>query len=144
MHMLANQVVKQLTNDVCQLTHQTLFFTLNIKALSLVGAFKMSTTLVSWCLFYCSHFCCNKRKYRYMTWNIHFFLSISKSLDALHVIAVHSCKRLPDEKTGNNNLFLRIKPNVFFFLFVGSYKVEKLNVSTSSGNLQGSILRTFS
>ena len=45
--MLANQVVKQLTNDVCQLTHQTLFFTLNIKALSLVGAFKMSTTLVS-------------------------------------------------------------------------------------------------
>ena len=36
--MLANQVVKQLTNDVCQLTHQTLFFTLNIEALSLIGA----------------------------------------------------------------------------------------------------------
>ena len=35
--MLAKQVVKQLTNDVCQLAHQTLFFTLNIKALSLVG-----------------------------------------------------------------------------------------------------------
>ena len=36
--MLANQVVRQLTNDVCQLTRQTLFFTLNMKALSLVGA----------------------------------------------------------------------------------------------------------
>ena len=36
--MLANQVVKQLTNEVCQLTHQTLFFTVNIKALFLVGA----------------------------------------------------------------------------------------------------------
>ena len=42
--MLANQVVRQLTNEVCQLTHQTLFFTLNIKALSLVGAQLMSTT----------------------------------------------------------------------------------------------------
>ena len=35
--MLANQVVKQLTNDVCQLTHQTFLFTLHIKALSLAG-----------------------------------------------------------------------------------------------------------
>ena len=40
------------------------------------------------------------------------------------------------KKTGNNNLFLRMKPNVFFlFFFVGSYKVGKLNASTSSGNL---------
>jgi len=28
-----------------------------------------------------------------------------------------------------------MKPNVFFFFFVGSYKVGKLNVGTSSGNL---------
>ena len=28
-----------------------------------------------------------------------------------------------------------MKPNAFFSLFVGSYKVGKLNVSTSSGNL---------
>ena len=41
--MLANQVVKQLTNDVCQLTHQTFLFTLHIIALSLAGG-KMSTT----------------------------------------------------------------------------------------------------
>ena len=54
--MLANQVVRQLTNDVCQLTHQTLFFTLNIKALSLVGA-KCLPLNVSQCLFYCLHFC---------------------------------------------------------------------------------------
>lgn len=62
-------------------------------------------------------------------------LSTSKSLNALDVIAVHSCKLMADEKTGNNNLFLRMKPNVFFFFFVGSYKVGKLNVNTSSGNL---------
>ena len=31
--MLANQVVKQPTDDVCQSTYQTVFFTLNIKAL---------------------------------------------------------------------------------------------------------------
>ena len=86
----------------------------------------------------------NRRKWKYMTWIIHFFihfasvfisLSTSKSLNALAVIAVHSYKLLADEKTGNNNLFLRMKPNVFFFFFVGSYKVGKLNVSTSSGNL---------
>ena len=86
-------------------------------------------------------FVANKRK----SWIIHFFihfasvfigLSTSKSLNALDVIAVHSCKRLPDEKTGNNNLFLtKWNPMSFFFLFVGSYKVGKLNVSTSSGNL---------
>ena len=35
--MLANQVVKQLTNDFCQLTHQTFLFTLHIIALSLAG-----------------------------------------------------------------------------------------------------------
>ena len=28
-----------------------------------------------------------------------------------------------------------MKPNVFFFFFVGSYKVGKLNVSTSSWNM---------
>ena len=50
--MLANQVVKQLTNEICQLTHQTLFFTLNIKALSLVGA-KCLPLHVSQCLFCC-------------------------------------------------------------------------------------------
>ena len=54
--MLANQVVRQLTNDVCQLTRQTLFFTLNIKALSLVGA-QCLPLHVSQCLFYCLHFC---------------------------------------------------------------------------------------
>ena len=85
-------------------------------------------------------FVANKRKSWIIRFFIHFAsvfigLSTSKSLNALHVIAVHSCKRLPDEKTGNNNLFLRMKPNVFFCLFVGSYKVGKLNVSTSSGNL---------
>ena len=42
--MLANQIVRQLTNDVCQLTRQTLFFTLNIKALSLISWGTMSTT----------------------------------------------------------------------------------------------------
>ena len=64
----------------------------------------------------------NRRKCKYMTWIIHFasvFISLntSKSLNALDVIAVHSCKLLADEKTGNNNLFLRMKPNVFFFSF---------------------------
>ena len=90
-------------------------------------------------------FVTNRRKYRYMTWNIHFFihlasgfisLSTSKSLiNALDVIAVHSCKRLPDKKKGNNNLFSGWNQKSFFFFFVGSYKVWKLNVSTSSGNL---------
>ena len=51
--MLANQVVKQLTNEVCQLTHQNFFFTLNIKALFLVGA-KCLPLHVSYCLFYCT------------------------------------------------------------------------------------------
>ena len=52
------------------------------------------------------------------------------------MIAVHSCKRLPGEKTAENyNLFLRMNPMSFFFFFVGSYKDGKLNVSTSNGSL---------
>ena len=52
------------------------------------------------------------------------------------MIAVHSCKRLPGEKTAeNNNLFFRMKPMSFFSFFVGSYKDGKLNVSTSNGSL---------
>ena len=65
--MLANQVVKQLTNKVCQLTHHSSFlFTLNIKALSSWG--KMSTTprlLMSLLLF--TFLFANRRKCKYMT-----------------------------------------------------------------------------
>ena len=43
--MLANQVVKQRTNDVCQSTRQTLIFTLNIKALSLIKAENVYNTI---------------------------------------------------------------------------------------------------
>ena len=50
------------------------------------------------------------------------------------MIAVHRCKR---EKTAKNNtLFSQDETQrLFFSFFVGSYKVGKLNVSTSSGNL---------
>ena len=48
-------------------------------------------------------------------------------------MAVYSCKSLPGESKQTNH-FLRRKPKVFFSFFVGSYKVGKLNVSTSSGN----------
>ena len=53
-------------------------------------------------------------------------------------MAVQSCKLFPGvkkKKKENDSVFLRMKPNVFFFFFVGSYKVGKLNVSTSNGNL---------
>ena len=53
------------------------------------------------------------------------------------MIAVHRCNRLPGEKTAeNNSLFSQDETQCpFFSFFVGSYKVGKLNVSTSSGNL---------
>ena len=64
-----------------------------------------------------------------MTWIIH-FASVFSSLST-------SRSRFPGakKKTENNSVFLRMKPDIFFFFFVGSYKVGKLNVSTSSGNL---------
>ena len=53
------------------------------------------------------------------------------------MIAVHRCNRLPGEKTAeNNNLFSQDETRCpFFSFFVGSYKVGKLNVNTSNGNL---------
>ena len=118
--MLANQVVKQLTIGLSIDSSNPLF---HLEYKSFVFSWgKMSTTprlLMSLLLYI---FVANKRK----SWIIHFFihfapvfisLSTSKSLNALDVIAVHICKLMADEKTGNNNLFLRMKPNVFFFSF---------------------------
>ena len=62
--MLANQVVKQRTNDVCQPTHQALIFTLNIKALSLIKAENVYNTISPNVPFTVYIFVADRRKYR--------------------------------------------------------------------------------
>ena len=78
-----------------------------------------------------------------MTWIIHFtsvFISLSTSRSLYCTWCdgssqLHTFSWSKKKKTENNSAFLRMEPNVFFFFFVGSYKVWKLNISTSSGNL---------
>ena len=64
------------------------------------------------------------------------------------MIAVHRCERLLDEKTGNNNIFLRMKPSAFFSLFrrqLQGWKTQCQYIQRKPVCLQtGSLLRTFS